>query len=188
MATSPSLPLSPSSSPSSPSSSSPALPLPLSTSILLTQLPRDATTALQQAHATPTSLTRTPPKVTVRFKAVGSAPILRQQVCKISATARFESVVTYLGRMLRKTQQQQQQQMQMQPNQLPRDGSPASDMAATANPAMQSAGGVFCYVNSSFAPGLDEVVGNLYLVCREMLVGQWNPESLANNDIVLQRL
>ena len=68
--------------------------------------------------------------VTVRFKAVGSAPILQRQICKISATQRFEGVVAYLRRVLK------------------------------CGPADS----VFLYVNSTFAPALDEVVGNLHKV------------------------
>jgi hypothetical protein len=68
--------------------------------------------------------------VTVRFKAVGSAPILRTQLFKISAAQRFETVVKFLRARLR-----------------------CSDTDS-----------VFLYVNSVFAPSLDEVVGNLYNV------------------------
>jgi ubiquitin-like protein ATG12 len=68
--------------------------------------------------------------VTVRFKAVGSAPILARQVCKITATQRFEAVVGYLRKVLKCG---------------PNDS-------------------VFLYVNSVFAPALDEVVGNLHRV------------------------
>jgi ubiquitin-like protein ATG12 len=71
-----------------------------------------------------------PRTVTVRFKAVGSAPILRQQICKITATQRFEAVVAYLRRVLKCG---------------PQDS-------------------VFLYVNSTFAPALDEIVGNLHRV------------------------
>lgn len=39
--------------------------------------------------------------MTVRFKAIGSAPILKQQLCKISSNARFEVVSGYLRRVLR---------------------------------------------------------------------------------------
>ncbi|UKZ55231.1 Ubiquitin-like protein [Trichoderma virens] len=67
-------------------------------------------------------------KVVVKFKAVGSAPALQQDVCKISAARKFEEVVRYLRRKLR-----------------------CSDTDS-----------VFLYVNSAFAPSLDEVVGNLH--------------------------
>jgi len=98
------------------------LPLTLASSMILTSLPHDAASALSSAGECPTG------KITVRFKAVGSAPTLRQQVCKISSTQRFEQVVAYLRRVLRVG-------------------------------VMDS---VFLYVNSSFAPALDEIVGNLH--------------------------
>lgn len=125
------------------------LPLTMTASVVLTALPRDATAALKDAGAfdkpkgTPpihlpsilprprALLTRRPlAAVTVRFKAVGSAPILKQQVCRINATQRFEAVVAYLRRVLRCG---------------PQDS-------------------VFLYVNSTFAPALDEIVGNLHRV------------------------
>lgn len=74
----------------------------------------------------------------MRFKAVGSAPILKQQVYKISAAQRFETVVKFLRAKLKCG---------------PRES-------------------VFCYVNSVFAPGLDEVVGNLFKV-RPVLEFTW---------------
>jgi ubiquitin-like protein ATG12 len=100
--------------------------------MILTALPRDAATALSSAGGFSSA------KVTVRFKAVGSAPTLRLQVCKISSTQRFEQVVAYLRKVLKVGQ---------------RDS-------------------VFLYVNSTFAPALDEIVGNLHRVsalpCGEM--------------------
>ena len=66
----------------------------------------------------------------VRFQAVGSAPILRQKVFKVSASQKFETVVNFLRKKL--------------------DCKPTDS--------------VFLYVNSVFAPGLDEGVGNLYRV------------------------
>lgn len=72
-----------------------------------------------------------PPKsVTVRFKPVGSAPILRTLVFKISASMKFETVVNFLRKKL--------------------DCKPTDS--------------VFLYVNSVFAPGLDEGLGNLFRV------------------------
>lgn len=68
--------------------------------------------------------------VTVRFKPVGSAPLLRTLVFKISASMKFETVVNFLRKKL--------------------DCKPADS--------------VFLYVNSVFAPGLDEGVGNLFRV------------------------
>ncbi|KAF5009077.1 hypothetical protein FDECE_4678 [Fusarium decemcellulare] len=67
---------------------SPDLPLTMSASVVLADLPRDATAALATAGSFKTD------KVVVRFKPVGSAPALAQDVCKISATRRFEEVVS----------------------------------------------------------------------------------------------
>ena len=100
------------------------LPLTLASSMIITALPRDAASALSAAGNFATA------KINVRFKAVGSAPALDRQVCKISSTQRFEQVVTYLRKTLKVG---------------PMDS-------------------VFLYVNSSFAPALDEVVGNLHRV------------------------
>src|SRR5438046_391179 len=68
--------------------------------------------------------------VAVRFQAVGSAPILRQKVFKVSASQKFETVVNFLRKKLE----------------------------------CKPTDSVFLYVNSVFAPGLDEGVGNLYRV------------------------
>ncbi|KAL2692209.1 Ubiquitin-like protein [[Neocosmospora] mangrovei] len=105
---------------------SPDLPLTMSASVVLADLPRDASTALASAGSFKTD------KVVVRFKPVGSAPSLAQDVCKISATRRFEEVVRYLRKKLR----------------------------------CKDTDSVFLYVNSAFAPSLDEVVGNLHQVSR----------------------
>ncbi|KAH6610628.1 hypothetical protein Trco_000648 [Trichoderma cornu-damae] len=102
---------------------SPEIPLTLSASVVLADLPRDATAALASAGAFPPQS-----KVVVKFKPVGSAPALPQDVCKISAARRFEEVVRYLRRKLR----------------------------------CRDSESVFLYVNSAFAPSLDEVVGNLH--------------------------
>ncbi|KAG6010908.1 Ubiquitin-like protein [Claviceps maximensis] len=101
------------------------LPLPMSTSVLLSDLPRDATAALASVSG---GRLFSQEKVVVRFKPVGSAPGLAQELCKITATRRFEEVVRYLRKKLR----------------------------------CKETDGVFLYVNSAFAPSLDEVVGNLH--------------------------
>lgn len=106
------------------------IPLTMTASVMLSQLPRDATAALADAGAFPANL-----KVVVRFKPVGgSAPPLKQELSKISASQRFEFVVLYLRRKLQ--------------------------VAPTDS--------VFLYVNSTFAPALDEIVGNLHRV-------RWHP-------------
>ncbi|KAK3175695.1 Ubiquitin-like protein [Lecanicillium sp. MT-2017a] len=102
------------------------LPLTMSASVVLADLPRSAADALQQTAAS--TGPQADRKVIVRFKAVGSAPVLAQDVCKISGARRFEEVVRYLRRKLR----------------------------------CRETDSVFLYVNSAFAPSLDEVVGNLH--------------------------
>ncbi|CAF9909653.1 MAG: Ubiquitin-like protein [Alectoria fallacina] len=108
------------------------LPLPLSASLILTSLPQDATTALAKASDDVDGI---PPKVTIRFQPVGSAPHLRQKIFKVSSANRFETVVSFLSKKLK--------------------GMEGVD---------GEGGGVFCYVNSVFAPGLDEGVGGLWRV------------------------
>ena len=105
---------------------SPELPLTMGASVLLAELPHDATAALAGAATFAPEA-----KVVVRFKPVGSAPALAYDVCKITAGRRFEEVVRYLRRKLR----------------------------------CKDTDSVFLYVNSAFAPSLDEVVGNLHQVC-----------------------
>ncbi|CAF9934619.1 Ubiquitin-like protein, partial [Imshaugia aleurites] len=90
-------PPSPSISPPIPDDPNPSpLPLPLSASLILTSLPQDATTALARA-----SDDDVPPKVTIRFQPVGSAPPLRQKVVKVTSTNRFETVVAFLSKKLK---------------------------------------------------------------------------------------
>jgi Ubiquitin-like autophagy protein Apg12 len=90
-------------------------------------------------HVSPRSslnlLTNLRMAVTVRFKPVGSAPILRTLVFKISASMKFETVVNFLRKKL--------------------DCKPTDS--------------VFLYVNSVFAPGLDEGVGNLFRASTRLL-------------------
>ncbi|KAK8046637.1 autophagy protein [Apiospora saccharicola] len=103
---------------------SPELPLTMTASAVLTSLPRDASSALASAG----DHLEKQEKIIVRFKAVGSAPQLRREVRKISATQKFDAVVRHLRKALQ--------------------------VSGTES--------VFLYVNSAFAPALDEVVGNLH--------------------------
>lgn len=98
------------------------IPMTMSASVVLTSLPIDAHQALAEVDALDER------KVTVRFQPVGSAPMLRTKVFKISASQKFETVVNFLRKKL--------------------DCKPTDS--------------VFLYVNSVFAPGLDEGVGNLW--------------------------
>ncbi|TGZ82208.1 ubiquitin-like protein [Ascodesmis nigricans] len=78
------------STPQIPSAPSPQLPIAMSTSALLTNLSSEATRALA-AVANPT-----PQKVTVKFRALTSAPALAKDTYKIKTTQRFENVVKFL--------------------------------------------------------------------------------------------
>ncbi|CAK7215317.1 Ubiquitin-like protein [Sporothrix eucalyptigena] len=103
------------------------LPLTMTASTVLLNLPRDATAALATAGRFAKD------KVIVRFKPVGSAPPLSAAGGadvrrKITATQKFEVVVAFVRRALK----------------------------------VQESESVFLYINSSFAPALDEVVGNLH--------------------------
>lgn len=70
------------------------LPLTTAASVVLTALPRNGQRALDAAaHPRPR-------KVSVRFQAIGSAPMLNTKVYKIKTTQRFESVVVFLRREL----------------------------------------------------------------------------------------
>ena len=128
----------------------PDLPLSMSTSLLLASptLPTDARTALTQLSSTldPPTL-----KVAVRFHAIGSAPQLRQKVFKISASSKFGAVVGFLRKRLY-----------------------GGGTATGGQGGMVGQQGLFCYVNSVFAPGLDEGVGNLWRCFRtdeQLIVG-----------------
>ncbi|MBE3045866.1 hypothetical protein IMZ48_25650, partial [Candidatus Bathyarchaeota archaeon] len=112
--------------------------------VVLSNLPRDATSALAAAGHFPLE------KVLVRFKPVGAAPSLSREVCKISAAQKFEAVVAYLRRVLK----------------------------------VKDTDSVFLYVNSAFAPSLDEIVGNLHRVSRVPAVYYDSPHSCST--LVLQ--
>lgn len=127
----------------------------MTASLVLTSLPRDATAALAEANE---SLFAPDQKIVVRFKPVGgSAPPLPQkrELSRISATAKFEVVVGYLNRVLR----------------LNGDGKG------------QGGGSVFCYVNATFAPALDEVVGNLWRVSTVIFPWGRQDERRAREDV-----
>ncbi|EDN99423.1 hypothetical protein SS1G_02277 [Sclerotinia sclerotiorum 1980 UF-70] len=52
----------------------------MTSSLLLTNLPHDSSSALEHAFSFPTA------KITVRFQPIGSAPILQRPVSKISSS------------------------------------------------------------------------------------------------------
>ncbi|KAK9249265.1 ubiquitin-like autophagy protein Apg12-domain-containing protein, partial [Lipomyces tetrasporus] len=94
----------------------------LAASVVLTSLPSDATGALE-LYARPATH-----KVAIKFRAIGSAPILSHPVARITASQRFEVVVRFLRRQLK---------------------------CKDIDP-------LFVYVNSTFAPALDQEVGYLH--------------------------
>lgn len=112
-------------------SPSPTIPLTMTASLTLAQLPKSATDALAEANITLAATDHQ--KIVVRFKPVGgSAPSMppKRELSRISAGQKFESVVAYLRRVLK----------------------------------VGNGDALFLYVNATFAPALDEVVGNLWRV------------------------
>ncbi|KIV80149.1 hypothetical protein PV11_07670 [Exophiala sideris] len=98
------------------------LPMSMTASVILTNLPKDASQALREVEEIDDR------KVSVRFQPIGSAPILKQRVFKINASSKFSVVLNFLRKKL----------------------------------GVKDGDGLFLYVNSVFAPGLDEGVGNLF--------------------------
>lgn len=85
--------------------------------------------------------------VVVRFKAVGNAPIMKQNFYKINSTNRFQAVIQFLRKELGW-----------------QAGEPlVSNLHATQNDSsdisMQ-----FTYINLAFSPAPDDTVSNLYKV------------------------
>lgn len=87
----------------------------------------------------------------MRFQAIGDAPPLKVKVAKVSASHTFATVVRFLRKRLY-------------------GGTGGGEGAGKEGDGSdKKAGGgesLFCYVNSVFAPGLDEGVGNLWRVSR----------------------
>ncbi|KAK5168563.1 hypothetical protein LTR04_006404 [Oleoguttula sp. CCFEE 6159] len=166
------------------------LPLPMTASVILEHLPRDAQTALEKAGELGVS------KVTIRLQPIASAPALRQRVFKISSSQRFEAVIKFLRRKLAGPAPAPTDPPAVQPNASAASPTPAAAGASsasappsTASPSTtaptskradkeeaESAGprgpvaaaalreheSVFCYINNVFAPSPDENVGNLW--------------------------
>ncbi|KPI40193.1 Ubiquitin-like protein ATG12 [Cyphellophora attinorum] len=123
-------------SPAPPSPDNPTtsdLPLSLSASTLL-HSPALPTDARTALNQIASTLDPPSHKITVRFHAIGDAPPLKQKVAKVSASNTFATIVKFLRKRL-----------------YPEGGGEGRE-----------ADGLFCYVNSVFAPGLDEGVGNLW--------------------------
>ncbi|KAF2020796.1 APG12-domain-containing protein [Aaosphaeria arxii CBS 175.79] len=69
-------------------------PLTMAASVILTNLPRDASKALESAGDLGVT------KVKIRLHPIGSAPHLKQRVFNLSANQRFETIVKFLRRRL----------------------------------------------------------------------------------------
>ncbi|KAG1723069.1 putative ubiquitin-like modifier [Suillus paluster] len=68
---------------------------------ILPWTPGDASeTATEALQALDTYKKKDPSKVVVRFKAVGNAPIMRQNFYKITASNRFQAVIQFLRKEL----------------------------------------------------------------------------------------
>lgn len=89
---------------------------------------------------------------------MGSAPQLRQRIFKVSSANRFETVVAFLTKKLAAAAAAT----------TAGGGGAGGGGGGGEQPATAAGGGVggqvFCYVNSVFAPGLDEGVGGLWRV------------------------
>jgi ubiquitin-like protein ATG12 len=118
-------------------------PLTMAASVVLTNLPRDASKALETAGNLGIEKSKHQTclyevllqhvnlaTVTVRLQPIGSAPHLNQRVFKLSTNQRFETIVRFLRKRLGAKEHES----------------------------------VFCYVGSVFSPALDEGVGNLWTV------------------------
>ena len=87
--------------------------------------------------------------VTIKFKAMGSAPVLNKDTYKIKTSQRFENVAVFLRAQL---------------------GLSSSSPSASTSPPPAAQQSLYLYVNFTFAPALDENVGNLWRVWRSLTV------------------
>ena len=117
--------------------------------------------------------------MTIRFQPIASAPPLRQRVFKVSSSNRFETVVGFLTKKLTAAAAVNEA-AQINAASAAADG-PASPKGKGGKAAQEGTAiprvktepegevnrlpvQVFCYVNSVFAPALDEGVGGLWKV------------------------
>ncbi|TKA67148.1 hypothetical protein B0A49_04912 [Cryomyces minteri] len=114
------------------------LPLPMTASVMLEHLPRDAQTALEKAGELGRP-DRIEEPVTIRLQPIASAPALRQRVFKISSSQRFEAVIKFLRRKL------------AGPAPAPTDPSAVQPNASAASPAPAAGGGSSAPASASTA-------------------------------------
>ena len=93
-------------------------------------------------------------KISIRFKAIGRARILKSQIFRISAHERFATVETFLRSHL---------------------GLKESDELVYHARDIDDK---FIYVNNSFIPGPDETLGNLFTVCSKVYSNDSASESM----------
>ncbi|KAK6537218.1 Ubiquitin-like protein [Orbilia ellipsospora] len=117
-------------------------PITLSASVMLTNIPRDSRVALANAFLPSTG------KVTIRLLSVGSTPSLKKNVFTLTASKKFSVVVNFLRNKLKL-------------NGPATTASPSN--SGNLSPGQKNNGqSLFVYVNNTFAPSLDEEVGNLF--------------------------
>ncbi|KAK6346540.1 Ubiquitin-like protein [Orbilia brochopaga] len=119
-----------------------APPITLSASVVLTNIPRDSRVALANAFVPSTA------KVTIRLLSVGSTPSLKKNVFTLTASKKFSVVVNFLRNKLK-----------LNAPLAATSPSNSGNLSTQPNTNGQS---LFVYVNSTFAPSLDEEVGNLF--------------------------
>ncbi|KAF7303730.1 Ubiquitin-like protein ATG12 [Mycena indigotica] len=90
---------------------------------------------------------RDPSKVVVRFKAVGNAPIMKQNFYKITASNRFQAVIQFLRKELGWKAGDP-----LVPHTPPRFASPQLVLNKPQ----------FTYINLAFSPAPDDTVSNLF--------------------------
>ncbi|KAF3905333.1 hypothetical protein AA313_de0203307 [Arthrobotrys entomopaga] len=118
-----------------------APPITLSASVVLTNIPRDSRVALANAFLPSMA------KVTIRLLSVGSTPSLKKNVKTLTASKKFSVIVNFLRNKLKLNG--------------PSTASPSN--SGQLSPAQNNNGqSLFVYVNNTFAPSLDEEVGNLF--------------------------
>ncbi|KAF3933741.1 hypothetical protein ABW19_dt0206420 [Dactylella cylindrospora] len=130
-----------------------APPITLSASVVLTNIPRDSRVALANAFMPSTA------KVKIRLLSVGSTPSLKKNVKALTASKKFSVVVNFL-----------RNQLKLNPRTLSNDGKGGAGTSTAENGSGSGSGtlpnnngqSLFVYVNSTFAPSLDEEVGNLF--------------------------
>lgn len=100
--------------------------VPMTTSLLLNNLPKATNEALEKIQKEKDEMENgTKEKIQIKFQPIGSILQIKPSVCKISATQPFALIITFLSRRLK-------------------------------------VDNVYCYINNSFAPNPQQIVGDLW--------------------------